>query len=358
MTQSFGAMLTEDDLRSVDRSLLDRLDYPKRPGPVYALATTTFPPGVGNRVHVLRYGWAALVQGMVDEDFERHAGLRYDAPEREADFRFMLDRFSAHYRPPEHAARQIALFTPKGVVLHRGAGCIDHAEERRDETAPVAALANIMNNKGVPQAMMDQWKRPDARKGDLQGRLTDVLLAGRAQGRDMRGLTSSALTLINGSNPRLALAIRIDCHNDPVGALRNAPWHTHMEVTRKDRRHPVVALWDEALSRINTLIQDEKYRDVDMVVDDITSTWLVGAFATEMYLPAFVAKQASAAFKRGDVAVGQEHLARLPTRWLGTLLRDTAYCPELREELVVPALHRAVASRVTPVISKSIGRTL
>jgi hypothetical protein len=162
-------------------------------------------------------------------------------------------------------------------------------------------------------------------------RLVHVLQHGITRGDDLRWLTSAALTVVHGHNWDNAVAIHVDSSESPIEALMAQPWSAHADAVSRSAQVPITGHWNHTLDTVNELIKTEQYDKVDDVVDAFARHFAGDEFVTGRYMPAFVAKQASAAFKRGDTSAGRGHLAKLPARWIETLRREKGYCAEQRD---------------------------
>ncbi len=117
--------------------------------------------------------------------------------------------------------RQIAMITPQGATAtHTGLRCI--AEAGHVSQQGVSVQANMMDEKGVPEAMIHSWNHSS---GPLAERLLLALEAAEAAGGDIRGRQSAAIvtvsTTVTGSAARRRpLELRVEDHKEPLEELR------------------------------------------------------------------------------------------------------------------------------------------
>lgn len=112
---------------------------------------------------------------------------------------------------------QVAILTPAGQVqVHTGFTCIPEAGHAVGEGW--AAQANMVRSPEVWEVM----GRAVVGKGDLVDRLLDALDAAEAEGGDLRGRQSAAVTVVSTLPDRHdpVVDLRVDDHHDPLGELR------------------------------------------------------------------------------------------------------------------------------------------
>jgi hypothetical protein len=163
MTQSFAACLLGDERRQVGTDLLDRLACsPSSDEPIYILASATYPPGVGSRIHTPAGNFAAIVQGMVDKDFAKNASTSLGAGDHATITPSqIIEQFRTFYDTEEHAERQIAFLTPNGAQTYSGPQCIPFADDYK--VANAVAIANMMTSTTLAR------QRERARSQDATG---------------------------------------------------------------------------------------------------------------------------------------------------------------------------------------------
>jgi uncharacterized Ntn-hydrolase superfamily protein len=116
--------------------------------------------------------------------------------------------------------RQVAVLAADGrVSAHTGNHCIPEAAHVVGDG--FSAQANMMLNRGVPEAMAEAFR---ATEGSLGLRLLAALDAAEANGGDIRGKQSAALVVV-GADTGVGLSgyvtnVRVDDHSDPLGELR------------------------------------------------------------------------------------------------------------------------------------------
>jgi len=113
--------------------------------------------------------------------------------------------------------RQIAYCDSAGAVaVHTGELCIGEAGHLTGDGW--SAQANMMRDKGVPEAMGDAFT---SASGDLAARLLAALDAAEAAGGDIRGKQSACL-LVAAADAKpweRTYDVRVDDHTDPLGEL-------------------------------------------------------------------------------------------------------------------------------------------
>jgi uncharacterized Ntn-hydrolase superfamily protein len=117
--------------------------------------------------------------------------------------------------------RQVAIIDAKGgVAVHTGSHCIRHAGHLAGEN--FAVQANLMVNKGVPEAMAAAFR--DA-QGTLAERMLVALEAAQAAGGDLRGRQSAAILVVGAQATGQPLQDRlvdlhVEDHPEPLVELR------------------------------------------------------------------------------------------------------------------------------------------
>ena len=116
------------------------------------------------------------------------------------------------------AVRQVAMIDADGRVgVHTGADCIPYAAHVAGEG--FSCQANMMERDTVPVAMAAAFARAE---GDLAERLVVALEAAEAEGGDVRGRQSAALTVVpaRGAAWETEVDLRVDDHRAPLEELR------------------------------------------------------------------------------------------------------------------------------------------
>lgn len=119
------------------------------------------------------------------------------------------------------STRQVAMVDSSGhVSAHTGDNCIAEASHHVGNF--FSTQANMMTNKGVPEAMAAAF---DDSTGDLAERMLAALDAGEAAGGDIRGRQSAALLIAGGARGGAPGAdrtwdLRVDDHPEPLVELR------------------------------------------------------------------------------------------------------------------------------------------
>jgi uncharacterized Ntn-hydrolase superfamily protein len=125
-----------------------------------------------------------------------------------------LERASA--RDQQWDMRQIGVVTWTGrAATYTGSRCVSFA--RGVAANGVACQANLMENEGVPEAMLGAWV--DNTGLDIADRLMAALIAAELKGGDIRGRQSAAI-LVFDSDPSLIdpiFDLRVDDHPEPLG---------------------------------------------------------------------------------------------------------------------------------------------
>lgn len=117
--------------------------------------------------------------------------------------------------------RQVGVIDAASIpAAFTGSDCVPEA----DHLAGVdcVAQANMMANRGVPQAMVADFETTG---GDLTDRLLNALDAAQAVGGDFRGMQSAGLIVRTGERGAPAwrtrvVDVRVDDHSEPLGELR------------------------------------------------------------------------------------------------------------------------------------------
>jgi uncharacterized Ntn-hydrolase superfamily protein len=121
--------------------------------------------------------------------------------------------------PDELAAvRQVGVVDARGrAVVHTGVECVAEAGHVVGEHW--ACQANMMLAATVPAAMSAAFA---AAGGDLAERLVTALESAEAEGGDVRGRQSAALTVVpaEGEAWQARFDLRVEDHHDPVAELR------------------------------------------------------------------------------------------------------------------------------------------
>lgn len=116
--------------------------------------------------------------------------------------------------------RQVAFLDTAGDVgIHSGQRCIGAAGIATGEH--VVGLGNMLDNDGVPQAMVRGFHNAD---GDLAHRLVAGLRAADDAGGDIRGRQSAAMLVVDGTPTDapwdgIVRELRVEDHHDPIGEL-------------------------------------------------------------------------------------------------------------------------------------------
>ncbi|ORB72576.1 DUF1028 domain-containing protein [Mycobacterium scrofulaceum] len=116
--------------------------------------------------------------------------------------------------------RQVAFLDAAGdFAIHSGTRCVGAAGVARGEH--VVGLGNMLDNDGVPQAMVRGF---DGADGDLAHRLLAGLLAADEAGGDIRGRQSAAVLVVDGAPTDapwdgIVRDLRVEDDQDPVGEL-------------------------------------------------------------------------------------------------------------------------------------------
>lgn len=114
--------------------------------------------------------------------------------------------------------RQMGIVDAHGnAVAHTGSGCLQYAGHVVGEG--VTCQANIMQNPGVPEAMLAAWHETTDR--DLAERLLAALHGAQALGGDLRGQQSAVLMVVDAdpSNIDAIVDIRVDDASLPLQEL-------------------------------------------------------------------------------------------------------------------------------------------
>jgi uncharacterized Ntn-hydrolase superfamily protein len=111
--------------------------------------------------------------------------------------------------------RQLAVVDLAGrIATHHGAQCAALSGEARGDGC--VALGNLLASADVPAAMIATFEA--APGNSLEQRLLAALHAGLAAGGETRPIRSAAL-LVVAEDPFPRTNLRIDHHDDPIGAL-------------------------------------------------------------------------------------------------------------------------------------------
>src|SRR6478672_8302471 len=130
-----------------------------------------------------------------------------------------------------------------GAASHTGHACLDWAGSITGEG--YAIQGNILAGEEVVDAMEAAWKA-SADDAPLAHRLLDALAAGDAAGGDSRGRQSAALLVVRegagyGGLDDIAVDLRVDDHEDPVGELTRllALHELYLTASTEEERLPV-----------------------------------------------------------------------------------------------------------------------
>ena len=97
---------------------------------------------------------------------------------------------------PTPEVRQVGMIDASGnTAQHTGAQCIQHAGHLAGEN--FAVQANLMMNKGVPEAMAKAFQQA---RGPLAERMLAALEMAEAVGGDLRGKQSAAILVVKGKS--------------------------------------------------------------------------------------------------------------------------------------------------------------
>ncbi|HEX2234252.1 MAG TPA: DUF1028 domain-containing protein, partial [Thermoleophilaceae bacterium] len=122
---------------------------------------------------------------------------------------------------PQEPHRQVAMLDRWGrVAVHTGGKCIAFAGHAVGEQS--SAQANIMRDRGVPEAMVGAFRHE---QGDLAARLLAALDGAQAAGGDLRGCQSAALLVVaarpgGGPSQERPFDLRVEDHHEPLRELR------------------------------------------------------------------------------------------------------------------------------------------
>lgn len=121
---------------------------------------------------------------------------------------------------PDPDVRQLGIVDADGgVAAHDGARCVGAAGVAAGDG--VLALGNMLDNDGVPQALLDGFT---AAEGDLSHRLVAGLRAADDAGGDVRGRQSAALLVVGGErcaepSDGVVRDLRVEDAPDPIAEL-------------------------------------------------------------------------------------------------------------------------------------------
>ncbi|HWH15536.1 MAG TPA: DUF1028 domain-containing protein [Miltoncostaeaceae bacterium] len=142
---------------------------------------------------------------------------------------------------PHPERRQVAMVDGYGnVAVYTGEACVAAAGHARGSCC--AALGNMVASARVWEAMVGAW---EGAAGTMAERLVAALHAAEAEGGDVRGRRSAAVTVVRARRTgrpwrdRL-VDLRVDDHPDPVGEIDRL-------VRTSARYHRVVEALDQAL---------------------------------------------------------------------------------------------------------------
>jgi len=122
--------------------------------------------------------------------------------------------------------RQVAIVDREGgVAVHTGELCIAHAGHHTatlDDGTSYSVQANLMGRPTVPEAMAAAFEEA---KGPLADRLLQALEAAEAEGGDIRGRQSAAVTVVEAQSTGrpwtdTVVDLRIEDHPEPIKELR------------------------------------------------------------------------------------------------------------------------------------------
>ena len=145
--------------------------------------------------------------------------------------------------------RQVAFLDAQGRVLtHTGLRCIaeaSHVNGKAADGSVYSCQANLMRNRGVPEAMADAFRGAPA-DTPLPERLLASLLAAEAAGGDVRGRQSAAIVVVKATSTGKPWAdrvveLRVEDHPAPVDELSR--------LLRMHRAYEKMNVGDEAMEK-------------------------------------------------------------------------------------------------------------
>lgn len=90
--------------------------------------------------------------------------------------------------------RQVAVLGKTGLpAFHTGLSCIPYSGHSFDKNT--SCQANLMQNEGVPEAMLKAYQDSD---GILADKMLAALYSAQAMGGDLRGQQSAAMLIVSG----------------------------------------------------------------------------------------------------------------------------------------------------------------
>jgi len=122
---------------------------------------------------------------------------------------------------PTPELRQVGMIDAQGrIAQHTGRQCIRYAGHLAGEN--FAVQANLMENRGVPEAMAAAFR---AARGSLAERMLAALDAAQASGGDLRGKQSAALLVVRAQASRqpwedTLVDLHVEDHPAPLRELR------------------------------------------------------------------------------------------------------------------------------------------
>jgi uncharacterized Ntn-hydrolase superfamily protein len=121
--------------------------------------------------------------------------------------------------------------------VYTGEACVEHAGHRQGHRC--VALANMVASPAVWEGMVDAYERSEAAGAGMTDRLLAALRAGEANGGDIRGRRSAAITVVRATRTGRPwrdhlVDLRIDDHPDSLDELErlvalSARYHTMVE---------------------------------------------------------------------------------------------------------------------------------
>lgn len=129
----------------------------------------------------------------------------------------VLDAMRRNDTYPEH--RQIGVIDGEGhMAANTGTAAIAYADHHVGENYIV--LGNVVASEKVIEGMKRGFE--DSKGLPLCERLLRGIEAGRDAGRQLDGQRSAFIKLLDPCDEHLTLDLRVDLHEEPVGALRLA----------------------------------------------------------------------------------------------------------------------------------------
>lgn len=174
------------------------------------MAVTSSSPAVAARcIHLRAHTGGVASQNITDPRF---GPILLDSLEQGADAETALSKLVAADATMEY--RQVAVVDRRGnTAAHSGAHTL--GRHRVVTGDGVVAAGNLLQDHGVPQAMLDAFTASD---GELENRLLAALAAGDEAGGEEGPVRSCGVSVIRDTDWR-ETDLRVDWHEAPIAEL-------------------------------------------------------------------------------------------------------------------------------------------